>query len=74
MKKYWCFHCGRTASSAAEIVHADNCRRQENIYCNTVETPIHQLDWCGKCGEHWPESDNRENCEFCQYPLKRVYA
>ena len=72
--KYWCFHCGQTATSAAGIVHADNCHRQTNVYMAKAETPIQRLCWCGKCGERWGEIDGRTHCEFCQYPLRRVYA
>ena len=68
--KYWCFHCGAEADSPAEIVHADDCRSQTNIY-RFCGHPKIQRFWCDKCGEHQGE---KGDCPWCNRELQTIYC
>ncbi len=67
---YWCFHCGREAGTAADIVHTDKCRRQVSI-CRgyrKVETL-----WCNGCGSYFPIDCDLSECLHCHRDLEIVY-
>ena len=67
--KYWCFHCGAEADSPAEIVHADDCRRQVTIFRGVEKR---ECKWCDGCGCRW--SVDKESCPWCNRELKTIYC
>jgi hypothetical protein len=69
---YWCFHCGREGDTPAEIVHADDCRSQTNIWLGTEETVKRECKWCDACGAKFPIDWNY--CPWCTRELKTIYC
>lgn len=71
---YWCRSCGRTSDSPRGIDHSSKCPSQKQIFMGTVNSVIHEVDWCDHCGQQWPASAGVKRCEFCYNDLKRVYC